>query len=118
MAFIKAMFGLFAVVAVVVTLFQVVPPTMSNLSFQDDLKNVALVDSANLTKTEDDVRNEVMAKAKEHDLPVDPRQVTVQRINTPGTSAVYVEVEYSVNIKLPGYSFDLHFNPNSGNKGL
>ena len=42
--------------------------------------------------------------------------MTVQRINTPGLSAVYVAADYSVTINLPGYSFDMHFNPTSGNK--
>jgi len=89
---------------------------MANYSFQDDLRTVALMDSGNLQKTEEDVRNDVVRKAKEQELTVSPKQVTVQRINTPGMSAVYVAADYSVTVNLPGYSFDMHFNPNSGNK--
>jgi len=117
MGIIKAIFGFLAIAAVVVGLFQVAPPMLANYSFQDDLKNVALMDGAT-QKTDEEVRNDVMKKVKEHDLPIEPKQVTVQRINTPGLTAVYVAADYSVTISLPGYSFDMHFNPSSGNKGF
>lgn len=89
---------------------------MANYSFQDDLRTVALVDSGNMQKTEDDIRTDVLKKAREHDLPISAKQITVQRINSPGVSAVWVAADYSVPINLPGYSFDMHFNPDSGNK--
>jgi hypothetical protein len=118
MGTIKASIGFLAIAAVVLGIFQVVPPVMANYSFQDDLKTVALMDSANFQKTEEDVRAEVVKKAKEHDLPIEGKQVTVQRINTPGMSAIYVAADYAVTINLPGYSFDMHFTPNSGNKAF
>jgi len=118
MGIIKAFIGFLAIAAVVVGLFQVAPPMVANYSFSDDLKTVAMMDSAMLQKTDDDVRNDILKKAKEHDLPIDAKQITVQRINSPGISAVYVSVDYSVPISLPGYAFDMHFNPNSGNKGF
>ena len=118
MGVIKLLIGFLAVAAVVIFLFQVVPPIMSNFGFQDDLRTIALIDGSNLTKTDDDIRNDVMRKAKEHDLSIDPKQVTVQRINSPGLAAAYVTADYTVAISLPGYSFDMHFTPNSGNKGF
>lgn len=118
MGIVKAIIGLLAIVAVFLGIFQVAPPIMSNFSFEDDLKTVALMDGANLQKTDEDVRNDVLRKAKEHELPVTPKQVIVQRVNTPGTLAVYVAVDYTVPINLPGYSFDMHFTPSSGNKGF
>ena len=71
MGIIKACVGFLAIAAVVVGLFQVVPPVLANYSFQDDLKTVAMMDSANLQKTDEDVRTDVVRKAKEHDLPVE-----------------------------------------------
>lgn len=118
MGIIKALVGFLVIAAVFVGLFQVAPPMLANYSFQDDLKTVALMDSPNQQKTDEDVRTDVLRKAKEHDLPIEPKQITVQRINTPGISAVYVAADYSVTISLPGYSFDMHFNPTSGNKGF
>ena len=58
----------------------------------------------------------MLRKAKEHDLPINEKQVTVQRISTPGLTAVYVAADYTVTVNLPGYSFEMHFNPTSENK--
>jgi len=116
MGTIKALLGFLAIIVVVVVCFEVAPPMMANYSFQDDLRNVALMDSGNFQKTEDDVRNDVMRKVKDQNLPITPKQITVQRINTPGMTALYVAADYTVTISLPGYSFDMHFTPNSGNK--
>ena len=116
MATIKALGGFLAIIFVVVACFEVAPPMMANYSFTDDLRNVSLMDSGNFQKTDEDVRNDVMKKIKEQNLPIEPKQVTVQRINTPGMSALYIAADYSVPINLPFYSFDMHFTPNSGNK--
>ena len=43
-----------------------------------------MMDGAAYQKSDDDVRNDVMRRVKEHDLPIEPKQVTVQRISTPG----------------------------------
>lgn len=118
MGIVKAAFGFLVVAAVVVGLFQIVPPMMNNYSFQDDLKTVAMMDGANFRKTDEDVRNDALGKAKERDLPIEPKQIIVQRINTPGIAAVYVAADYTVTVNLPGYSFDMHFTPSSGNKGF
>ena len=116
MGTIKALLGFLAIILVVVACFEVAPPLMANYSFQDDLRNVALMDGASPQKTDEDIRGDVMRKVKEQNLPIEPKQVTVQRINTPGLSAVYVAADYSVTVSLPFYSFDMHFNPTSGNK--
>ncbi len=118
MGIVKAAFGFLVVAAVVVGLFQIVPPMLNNYSFQDDLKTVAMMDLAAFQKTDDDIRNDVLRKAKERDLPIEAKQIIVQRVNTPGAPAVYVAADYSVTVSLPGYSFDMHFTPNSGTKGF
>jgi hypothetical protein len=116
MGTIKALIGFLAILFVVVGCFEVAPPMMANYSFADDLRNVALMDGSNFQKTDEDIRNDVMRKVKDQNLPIEPKQVTVQRINTPGLSAVYVAADYTVPVNLPFYSFDMHFTPNSGNK--
>ena len=112
----KAVLVFAAVILVVIALFQVAPPIMANFSFQDDLRQVAMMAGANPNRTDDEVCNDVLRKAKEHALPIDANQVKVERILTPGLMAVYVAADYTVPINLPGYSFDMHFNPTSGNK--
>jgi hypothetical protein len=116
MGTLKALAGFLAIILVVIALFQVAPPIMANFSFEDDLRQVAMMAGANPNKSDDDVRNDVLRKAKEHDLPISEKQVTVQRILTPGLMAVYVAADYTVPINLPGYSFEMHFNPSSENK--
>ncbi len=116
MGTIKLLVGFLAILLVVVAGFQIVPPMMANYSFTDDLRNVSLMDSGNFQKTEEDVRNDVMRRVKDQNLPIEPKQVTVQRINTPGLSALYIAADYSVTVNLPFYSFDMHFTPDSGNK--
>lgn len=116
MGTIKALAGFLAIILVVVACFEVAPPMMANYSFQDDLRNVALMDGANFQKTDEDVRTDVMRKVRDQNLPITPKQITVQRINTPGMSAIYVAADYTVTVSLLGYTYDMHFNPTSGNK--
>jgi hypothetical protein len=113
---IKAIFGIIAIGAVIYCAAQVVPVEMSNYSFQDDLRNIAMVAGGNYKLTDQDVLQQVMQKAKEREIALTPEQVTVQRIGTAGAPAVYVGADYNVSVSLAVYSFNLHFTPSSGNK--
>ena len=118
MGTVKALFGFLAIVGVICVCFQVIPPELSNYSFQDDLREIAMVGSANPKETDQDVLNSVIRKAQEHQITLAPEQVSIQRITTPGMLGVYVAVDYTVPVTLPGYSFTLHFTPTSGNRGM
>jgi hypothetical protein len=118
MGTVKAVVGFVLIVGLVYAGFQVAPVEMANYSFQDDLRQIAVTGGSNPTKTDDDLRNSVISKAREHEIQLLPTQVTVQRIGTPGSPAVYVAADYSVPVNLPGYSFDIHFTPSSGNRGF
>ncbi|HEX3819380.1 MAG TPA: hypothetical protein VHW45_03575 [Candidatus Sulfotelmatobacter sp.] len=118
MGTIKALLGILVVIGVVYAGFQIVPVEMTNYSFQDDLKNIAMVGGANPHETDQQLLDEIVKKAQEHQIILAPEQVTIQRIGTPGAPAVYVAADYSVPVSLPGYSLVLHFTPSSGNKGM
>lgn len=118
MGTVKALIGFLAIVAVIYCGFQIIPPELTNYSFQDDLKNIAMVGGANPHQTDQELIDSVLKKAQEHQIALAPEQVTIQRIGTPGSPAVYVAAEYNVSVNLPGYSFVLHFNPSSGNRGM
>ncbi|HEY1679384.1 MAG TPA: hypothetical protein VGG04_16830 [Candidatus Sulfotelmatobacter sp.] len=118
MGTVKAIFGFLVVIGTVYAGFQIIPVEMTNYSFQDDLKNIAMLGGANPRETDQQLLDEVVKKAQEHQITLTPEQVTVQRIGTPGAPAVYVAADYSVPVSLPGYSFTLHFTPSSGNKGM
>lgn len=118
MGTVKAIIGFLAIIAVVYCGFQIIPPELTNYSFQDDLRNIAMVGGANPHQTDQELIDAVMKKAREHDITLAPEQITVQRIGSPGAPAVYVAADYSVPVSLPGYSFSLHFTPSSGNRQL
>ncbi len=118
MGTVKALVGLLAVIGLIYCGFQIIPPELSNYSFQDDLRNIAMMGGANPRTTDQDLLDQVMRKAADHQIVLTPERVSIQRIGTPGAPAVYVAADYTVPVSLPGYSFMLHFTPNSGNKGM
>ena len=114
----KAIVGFLVIIGAIYAGFQIIPPELSNYSFQDDLRTVAMTGGANPHTTDQELVDSVIKKAQEHQITLTPENVTVQRIGTPGAPAVYVAADYSVPVSLPGYSFRLHFTPSSGNKGF
>ncbi len=117
MGTLKALIGFLAIVAAVYCGFQIIPPEMTNYSFQDDLRDIAMVGGSNPHTTDQQLLESVMKRAQEHSITLAPEQVTVQRIGTPGAPAVYVGADYTVPVNLPGYNLTLHFTPSSGNLG-
>lgn len=118
MGTLKAVLGVVVVVLVVYAGFQVIPVELTNYSFQDDLRTIAVTAGANPHTTDQTLLDSVMSKAQEHEITLTPEQIRVQRIGTPGAPAVYLAADYSVPVTLPGYSFTMHFTPSSGNKGF
>ena len=118
MGTVKALIGFLAIIALIYCGFQVIPPELTNYSFQDDLRQIAMVGGSNPHMTDQELVDSIVKKAQDHQLTLTPEQVTVQRIGTPGAPAVYVGVDYSVPVTLPGYSFSMHFTPSSGNRGM
>lgn len=118
MGTVKAIIGFLAIIALAYSGFQIAPVEMANYSFTDDLRQISMVAGANPHQTDQDILDSVVKKAAEHDIQLTPEQIKLQRIGTPGAPAVYVGVDYSVPVNLPGYSFVLHFSPSSGNKGF
>ncbi len=118
MGTLKAIVGFLVIVGAIYAGFQIIPPELSNYSFQDDLRTVALTGGANPHTTDQELVDSVIKKAQEHQIVLTPESVTVQRIGTPGAPAVYVAADYTVPVSLPGYSFRLHFTPSSGNKAF
>jgi hypothetical protein len=114
----KAIGGFLVIIGAIYAGFQIIPPELSNYSFQDDLRNIAMLGASNPRLTDQELVESIVKKAQEHQIALPPEHVTVQRIGTPGALAVYVAADYSVPVSLPGYSFNLHFTPSSGNKGF
>jgi hypothetical protein len=118
MGTLKLILALAVIVAVGMACAQIVPPVLANYSFQDDLRQIAIMGGSSPNRTDEDLLKDVLKKAKEHEIELEPTQVKVQRIGSPGAMAVFVAADYTLPVNLPGYSFTLHFNPSSGNKGF
>jgi len=118
MGTVKAIIGILVIVGCIYAGFQIAPPLLSNYSFQDDIRNVAMIGGSNPHATDQELIDQVVKKALDHQITLAPEAVTVQRIGTPGSPAVYLAADYSVPVSLPGYSFTMHFTPSSGNKGF
>lgn len=114
----KALIGFLAIIAAIYAGFQIIPPELRNYSFTDDLQNIAMTGGANPHETDQDLIDSVIRKAQDHQITLTQDQVTIQRIGTPGAPAVYVGADYMVPVSFPGYSFNMHFTPSSGNKGM
>ena len=113
----KLAVGVLFLIAIIVVGVAVVPPYWANYQLQDAIKNEALI-STNSAKSEDAIRDSVYKKVKELEIPIDKEAIKVTRVGSQGVGSVTIDVTYDVPVSLPGYSFDLHFDANTTNKGV
>jgi hypothetical protein len=113
----KAAFGILVLIAGIFVCVSLIPPYWANYQFEDAIKTEALM-STNSTKTEDAIRDTVLKKARDLDLPLTKDDIKVQRVGTQGNGSVSIEAPYTVPVNLPGYPMELHFNPTTVNKGV
>ena len=111
---IKALFGLFVVVAMFYLAWKVLPPYFSNYQFQDELETQARYFSYGTPKSEQDIRDAIAKKAHEYDIPLTSDQVKVERMGP----ELAISADYTVHIDIPMYPFDLHFTPATKNKRI
>jgi len=109
--------GVVVVVAFIFVAFKMIPPYFSNYEFEDAIKNEA-VQSTYSTRTEDDIRDTILKKAHEYDIPLTTKQVHVTRTGSNGAGLLVIEANYTVPVDFPGYSMTLEFHPSTKNKGV
>jgi hypothetical protein len=87
------------------------PIYIGNLKLQSYVAEMTRnVDNRN---TSDEVlRQNVLAKAHQLNLPVKADNVQIAR----STNALRIDVRYFVRVDLPGYTVDLHFYPGAGSR--
>ena len=71
------------------------PPLVNNYQFQDDINTVARFASYAQSRTEGNIREEVLRRAKDLGLPVKPDQVRVVK----STCRVNISVRYNVMVE-------------------
>ena len=95
---------------------EMIPPYFSNYEFQDTLDSEARMGMYS-TKGDDVIRDAVFRKAQDLELPLTKDDIKVQRTGGVGSGTVVISTDYTVHVDLPGYAMDLHFHPESKNKG-
>jgi hypothetical protein len=110
-------FGLAVMAAMVIVGVKVVPVYFNNYEFEDAVKNEAL-QATYSSRTEDDIRDTVIKRAKDYDIALTPKQVKVSRTGQNGNGNLSIDVVYTMDINLPGYSTTVEFHPSSSNKGV
>lgn len=97
--------------------WQVGSRTLANIQLQEDMHDLASQAGIRYgyaaPKSEAEFRDVVISKARQYDIVLEPSEVTVQRTGYGNASTLYLAADYSAPVKLPGYSFHLHFTPSS-----
>ncbi len=109
----KALFGLFVVVAAFYLSWKVIPPYFSNYQFQDEIENQARYYSYNV-RSDQEIKETLVKKAHEYDIPLTTDQIKVQRVG----SELTISADYTVHVDIPMYPFDLHFTPETKNRRI
>jgi len=117
---VKFVLGLAVLVFVSIAGWQIGACEVANIRLRDDMQDMASQSGVRIgltsARSDDDLRNAVLNKARQYDIELAPEQVTVQRTGSSVTGTISLAADYTVPIHLPGFSFTLHFTPESGVK--
>jgi hypothetical protein len=90
---------------------------IANLELQTDMRDIAAQVASRIgleaPNSDEDLRNAVIHKAAEHDIHLEPGQVTVQETGSGKTVSIYLAADYKARVNLLLGSFTLHFTPSS-----
>jgi hypothetical protein len=109
----KALIWLLVLVSAMYVVFKVAPVWYANYQFQSDIDQIVVTESYS-TRTEGELQQIVASRAKSYGIPLRPEQIRVQRIGTQLT----ISADYTVEIEIPGYPFEMTFHPNSKNRRI
>src|SRR5947209_4845389 len=108
MKLLKLIFGIGLVVLVVYGGYLLLPAYMAAYEFEDAIKEEAKL-SAYSTRGENEIRDSVLRKARELQIPITPEHITVKR----DSGDLVIAADYSMHVDFVPYPFDLDFHPSS-----
>jgi hypothetical protein len=115
---IKIILGMAVLAFVSIAGWQIGSAEVANIRLRDDMQDMATQSGVRIgltnAKSDDDFRNAVLSKARQYDIELAWDKVTVQRTGSDVTGTISLGADYTVPIHLPGFSFTLHFTPESG----
>ncbi|HEY6385564.1 MAG TPA: hypothetical protein VIX91_07770 [Candidatus Acidoferrum sp.] len=113
----KIIVGMAVLALAAIAGWQIASCELANLELQSDLRDLsAQVGTAiglDAPSSDEDLRGAVIRKARKYDIPLEPEQVTVERVGTGKDAVVHLAVDYTVRVNLLAYSLTLHFTPSS-----
>lgn len=112
MATLKAVLAVALFVVLIFLAIKLLPPYINNYQFKDDMNTIGRFSTYAQGKTVENIRDEVIAKAKENNISLKEEQVQVEKTQY----GVAIDVKYTVVVDVPGYRFNLNFNPTTSNK--
>jgi hypothetical protein len=90
---------------------------VANMNLQEEMRDMASQAGARVgavaPSSDEDLSRSIILKAKDHDIELQPAQITVRRTISGETSTLYLAADYTVPVNLLFVSFSLHFTPNS-----
>ena len=110
---VKGLIGLVVIVGGFYVAWNLIPPYFNHYNFQDTLDDIARRNSYT-TRTDDDLKQIVIAKAKEMDIAVKEDQITVSH----QSATLGITVHYRVHVDMVVHPVDLDFTANSFNKRI
>jgi hypothetical protein len=114
---IKVIAGLIVVVMVGAIGWQVGSWEVANATLQEEIRDLAAQAGTHIgfvvPKSDDEMREAVIEKAKDHGIVLIPEQVTVRRVGAGESTTMYLAAEYSVTVNAGLFAFHLRFAPSS-----
>jgi hypothetical protein len=117
MGTLKAFLGIGVVAVAIYVSWMLIPPYFANYQFEDDLHNIAINNTYG-NRTEDDIKEIIMGKAKAYDINLTKDEVKVVKSGPVNAGSLAIDVDYSIHVDIPGYPVDLHFHPSTANKSV
>lgn len=110
---VPGIFMLLVLGAIVFVAYKLVPPYVDNYQLQDEIETIARTATYN-RMTEAEIRNQVLREAQDLGIPLEERQVAVQKAG----NTVNIAAEYVVPVDLLVRQLDLQFAPYAGNRNI
>lgn len=113
----KIIAGLAVLGLAVLVGWQIASCELASLELQSDLRFLSAQIGTRIgldaPSADEELRATVIRKAQQHDIQLEPQQVTVEHSDT----GLYLAVDYKARVNLLGYSFTLHCTPSSTKRG-
>jgi hypothetical protein len=104
----KMLFGVAVFVLLVYGGYKVLPAYMAAWEFEDAIKEEAKLNAYG-SRSEAEIRDTILQKAHELEIPISEKQVLVRR----DTGELVISADYSMHVDFAVYPFDLNFHPSS-----